>query len=136
MAALLLATLSLTPRRYDIKDRTLTVRTLVARFRYDLTRLSGVRTVSAREVFSGGYFRLFGSGSLFGFYGIFRNANLGIFVAFVTNRRKLVLLQFGRRSFVVSPEAPDAFLRGVQEAAPHSYTPEPYIPDDAPVGVA
>ena len=55
--------------------------------------------------------RTFGNGGLFSFTGFFRNKRLGAYRAFVTDLQKTVLLNYPDRTVVVSPSAPDQFIR-------------------------
>jgi len=54
--------------------------------------------------------RLFGNGGLFSITGVFRNAALGTYRAFVTDPRQAVVLRFESRVVVISPAHPRAFL--------------------------
>ena len=62
--------------------------------------------------------RLFGNGGLFSFSGLFRNKKLGNYRAFVTNPATAVVLDFGHRKMVVTPDRPDALLRYLRELRP------------------
>jgi PH (Pleckstrin Homology) domain-containing protein len=57
--------------------------------------------------------RLFGNGGLFSFSGWFRNRELGTYRAFVTDPSRAVVLHFPKRTVVVSPSAPDEFVRAL-----------------------
>jgi hypothetical protein len=52
---------------------------------------------------------------VFSFTGLFRNRTLGMYRAFVTDPRRAVVLRLPRRTVVVSPADPEAFVREVQE---------------------
>lgn len=108
--------LALAPRGYEIQGTTLKVRLVLATRTYDLTQIKEARTVSAKEVFPPGTWRVFGVGGLFGYYGYFKNAKLGRFLAFVTDRNSLVLLRFPEKTIVISPRNPQSFLEQVQLA--------------------
>ncbi len=62
--------------------------------------------------------RLFGNGGLFSITGIFQNAALGRYRAFVTDPRRAVVLRFESRVVVVSPADPDALLGHLQLVSP------------------
>lgn len=62
--------------------------------------------------------RTFGNGGLFGFSGRYRNRRLGAYRAYVTDRRRTVVLQFLERTVVVSPDDPAAFVEAVRAHAP------------------
>ncbi len=55
--------------------------------------------------------RLCGNGGLFAFSGLFRNASLGCYRAWVTDPHRSVVLHFARRTVVVSPADPEAFVQ-------------------------
>ena len=55
--------------------------------------------------------RTFGNGGLFSFTGSFRNKRLGAYRAFVTDPRRTVVLRYPARVVVLSPTAPEEFVR-------------------------
>jgi len=57
--------------------------------------------------------RTFGNGGLFSFTGFFRNKGLGAYQAFVTDPNQTVVLRFSNRTVVVSPAAPEEFVRDI-----------------------
>lgn len=57
--------------------------------------------------------RLFGNGGLFSFTGIFRNSRLGTYRAFVTDPRQAIVLQFPKRTVVISPSTPEEFVNEI-----------------------
>lgn len=77
--------------------------------------IRGIRRVEPEEARFA--WRLFGSGGLFGWFGLFYNGRLGDFWAYAGNREDLVLLtRTNGEKIVVSPYPPDAFIAAVQEA--------------------
>ncbi len=62
--------------------------------------------------------RLFGNGGLFSVTGIFRNAALGSYRAFVTDPKKAVVLKYESRVVVVSPADPRALLEHLKTVSP------------------
>jgi transcriptional regulator with XRE-family HTH domain len=63
-----------------------------------------------------GAIRLFGVGGLFCFIGYYRNEVIGRFSAYVTDPAKSVVLEFGARRIVVSPDDPAAFVEALRDA--------------------
>lgn len=59
--------------------------------------------------------RLCGNGGLLSVTGYFRNRDLGIYRAFVTDSSRCVVLRHEGRPVVVSPASPDAFLREIDQ---------------------
>lgn len=57
-----------------------------------------------------GAVRLCGNGGLFSFTGLYRNKRLGNFRAFVNDFNHMVVLRFGKRTIVVSPDDPEGFV--------------------------
>ena len=54
--------------------------------------------------------RIFGNGGFFSFVGKFRTSKLGVYDAYVTAPRLAVVLKFGKRTVMVSPEKPEEFV--------------------------
>ncbi len=52
-------------------------------------------------------------GGLFSFTGSFRNKALGAYRAFVTDPHRTVVLRFPKRTVIVSPDSPEAFLHEI-----------------------
>lgn len=111
----IVAALLFAPRGCVIDGKKLHVCTVMAKFTYDLSRLSEAHVATAGEVFSPGIWRLFGVGGLFGYYGYFKNPQLGKFLAFATDRNRLVVLRFPQKILVISPHDPQGFLQQVQQ---------------------
>jgi hypothetical protein len=65
-----------------------------------------------------GSVRVFGNGGLFAVTGLYRNAKLGMYRAYVTDRARAVVLRMGPKAIVVSPEQPAAFLSTVKARFP------------------
>ncbi len=61
------------------------------------------------------HLRLFGSGGLFGWWGLFSLKNIGRAWLYVTNRRNLVVIRLKNgRVYVLSPENPLDFINNIQ----------------------
>ena len=114
-----LAAAAFAPRYYEIRGRTLVVRTTLMRFRYELDYLSKVQIARAGQVFTLRSWRAFGVGGFLGFYGYFRSPNLGTFLAFATDKNKLVVLYFPGRVLVISPHDPQGFVEELQRVVQH-----------------
>jgi hypothetical protein len=107
----LLVLSALAPRGYSVEGKSLKVHTVALTLSYDLERLTNVQPVDPEDVFPAGTLRIFAVGGLFGSYGFFKTPNRGVVRAFVTNRSNLVLLEFGERVLVLSPDSPSEFVR-------------------------
>ena len=63
--------------------------------------------------------RLFGNGGLFSVTGLFQNATLGRYRAFVTDPKQAVILHFPSRVVVLSPRYPHAFVGHLHTLIPN-----------------
>ena len=68
--------------------------------------------------------RLFASGGMFGYYGLFRNSKLGSTWWYVTDRDKAVVLTSSGKHVLVSPDDPDLFLSMLNAPAAPSSPPD------------
>ncbi len=58
-----------------------------------------------------GSLRIFGNGGGFSFSGFYYSKRLGSFRAFVTDRRRTVVLRYANRRVVLSPATPEDFVQ-------------------------
>lgn len=75
---------------------------------------SGLRDVEADPEAMRGGIRTFGNGGLFSFSGRYWNRKLGHYRAFVTDAKRAVVLRYEGKTFVVSPDEPEAFVSDVR----------------------
>jgi hypothetical protein len=59
--------------------------------------------------------RIFGNGGLFSFSGFYYSKPLGHFRMFATDTTNPVVLRFEKRTVVVSPSEPEAFVRDIRK---------------------
>ncbi len=97
-------------RGYAIDGDTLLVRRLGWFTRVPLAGL--ISAAADRETFRDST-RVFGNGGAFSFSGWFRSERLGTFRAYVTDPARAVVLRWADRTVVVSPAAPEEFVRGL-----------------------
>lgn len=107
----LAVTLLFLVRGYVLQERTLLIQRFGWNTRVDLTAL---RSVEADSNAMRGSLRLFASGGLFGFFGLFRNRSLGLYRAYATDPRRAVVLKLSGRTVVVTPDDPGAFVAEVR----------------------
>jgi hypothetical protein len=62
--------------------------------------------------------RVWGNGGLYGFTGVYQNAALGRYRAFVTDPHRAVVLELPRKKVVISPADPAPFLEGLAALFP------------------
>lgn len=106
-ATILLAAYAWSPQSYAISDRTLIINRLIGNVRIPLDSIREARSATADDL--RGCIRLFGSGGLFGWYGLFRTSKLGKSTWYVTDRNNAVVL-IGEKKFVLSPDDVNGFL--------------------------
>jgi hypothetical protein len=97
-----------TVRGYSIGEGELLIRRLLWNTRIPLVDL---QSAEFRPRAMQGSIRTFGNGGLFSFSGHYRNRELGAYRAFVSDFHRTTILRFPTRTIVVSPEAPEEFVR-------------------------
>jgi hypothetical protein len=103
------------PRGYTIVDRSIVVKRLIGNVRVPLEDVREARLASSDD-FSG-CIRLWGSGGLFGYYGLFRTNKLGRCTWYASDRSRTVVLITASKTAVFSPADPEGFLRAIREKA-------------------
>lgn len=98
---------------FSVKNGQLLVHRLGWATRFDLTQLSSFN-VNPHAMM--GSIRLFGNGGFFCIIGHYRNTVIGNYRAYVTDPAKSVVLEFGDRKIVVSPDDPRAFVETLRDA--------------------
>jgi hypothetical protein len=103
---------------FTIRGYTVTADALLVHRLFWTTRLplSGLHSAQVEPEAMRRSIRTFGNGGLFSFTGWFRNKVLGAYRAFVTDPHRAVVLHFTRRTIVVSPSAPEDFVRDIRTA--------------------
>lgn len=107
-AVVLLGSYAYSPRGYLILDGAIVVRRGLGSVRISLDGMRELREAHADDL--SGSLRLFGSGGLFGWYGIFRTSKLGKCTWYVTNRANVVVLITAFRTILFSPDDVDGFI--------------------------
>lgn len=98
---------------FSVRGGLLLVHRLGWATKFDLAQLSGFE-VNPHAMM--GSIRLFGNGGIFCFIGHYRNAVIGRYRAYVTDPANAVVLEFGARKIVVSPDDPQAFVETLRDA--------------------
>jgi hypothetical protein len=112
-AAIILVTLPFSVRGYVLTPEALSIERWGWRHAIPL---GDVVSITADPEALRGSLRLFASGGLFGFFGIFWSRRLGMFRAYCTAPKRCVLLKLRQRTVVVSPEDPAAFVAALENA--------------------
>lgn len=102
------------PCGYTLSNRALTVKRLIGNVHIGLDHLQEVRTAGAGDLKWA--VRLWGSGGLFGYYGLYRTAGLGKCTWYVTDRGKCVVLITGEKTAVLSPNDVEGFIAAIRAA--------------------
>src|SRR6185503_14417453 len=117
--AMLAVSFACSPTGYSIGDGFLSIHRVIGNLRIPLASIREVRIASSEDL--QGSLRIFGSGGLFGYYGIFRSPKLGKCTWFVTRHSHAVLVVTSAGTFVLSPDDVDgliAWTRPAGSAAP------------------
>lgn len=104
------------PRGYVLAGRSILVQRLAGTIRIPLDELREVRRATPDD-FRGGI-RLWGSGGLFGYYGLFSTAKLGKSTWYVTNRSNGVVVITASKTVLFSPDGAEVFLAAIRAGAP------------------
>jgi hypothetical protein len=112
----LLVSYGLSPRGYVIANRTITVKRLLKDVEISLEGAREIRVAGCDDL--KGCFRLWGSGGLFGYYGLFRTSRLGNCTWYVTARQRPVILVTETKTILLSPDDVDGFLAVMRSEVP------------------
>jgi hypothetical protein len=107
-ALLFLAAYAWSPTGYEIVGGDVVIKRLIGNVRIPISGIRDVR-LATRDDLSGSM-RLFGSGGLFGYYGLFRNSTLGTSNWYVTDRSHAVMLAGDSGTAIVSPDDQAGFI--------------------------
>jgi hypothetical protein len=107
-ALILAAAFAWSPTGYSIGDGFLSVHRVIGNLRIPLASIRAVRIASGEDL--QGSLRIFGSGGLFGYYGVFRSPKLGKTTWYVTRHSHAVLVVTSAGNFVLSPDDVDGFV--------------------------
>lgn len=98
-------------RSYAVAEGAIVVRRLAGNVRVPLQEFREARRAGPDDF--QGCLRLWGSGGLFGYYGLFRTARLGRCTWYVTDRKNSVVVRTGSKTLLYSPDDVDGFLRAI-----------------------
>jgi hypothetical protein len=107
MPVVVLACLPFVVRGYTITGEAILIHRLFWTTRLNRSGLTSAAVVPRAMNSS---LRTCGNGGGFSFTGWYWNQDLGAYRAFVTDLNRTVVLRFGKRAVVVSPEAPEDFV--------------------------
>ncbi|MGC9157815.1 MAG: PH domain-containing protein, partial [Terracidiphilus sp.] len=111
-AAVIALAYAYSPRGFEVSGGAFRVKRLIGSVVFPLTSLRFVRDATPADF--RGSVRLWGSGGLFGYYGLFWSRTLGKSRWYVTDRSKAVVVTDGSQTVLVSPEDRDEFLAAIE----------------------
>ncbi len=109
------------PRRYAVSEGAIVVRRLVGSVRIPLSGIREARRAIPDDL--RGCIRLWGSGGMFGYYGLFRTSHLGNCTWYVTDRRNIVVVRTDAKTALFSPDDVEGFLTAIGAPAPAAAPP-------------
>jgi hypothetical protein len=105
----------LSPRRYQINDKSITIIRFGKNYQIELSSIRDIRESNRQEVFNK-MTREGGSGGCFGYYGHYKNPILGRFLIYATHRDRLVIIfRHNAEPVVLSPDEVHEFIDAVKE---------------------
>ena len=104
------------PRAYVISERAITVGRLIGNVLVPMENVREARRSDADDL--RGCVRLWGSGGLFGYYGLFTTTKLGRCTWYVTNRKNMVVIVAESKTTLYSPDDVDGFLETIRASVP------------------
>ncbi|RFS20116.1 hypothetical protein DVR12_20585 [Chitinophaga silvatica] len=108
LAVSILVTFGYSPRYYSITEDAIIIKRIFSDISIpfeDVVNISIIEKSAIR-----GSLRVFGSGGLFGYLGIFRSSNLGKYQMWSTNCETLVLIECMNKKIVISPSDNNDFI--------------------------
>ncbi|MGA2212988.1 MAG: PH domain-containing protein [Bryobacteraceae bacterium] len=113
---IILLSYAYSPRGYILSDGTIFVRRFAGEARIPLDDVREVRRATPDDFRR--TIRLWASGGLFGYYGLFTTAKLGKSTWYLTNRKNSVVVITGTKTALFSPDDVDGFLNAMRAMAP------------------
>lgn len=110
--AVIALTYAYSPRGFEISDGAFRVKRLIGDVVFPLATLRFVRDATPADF--RGCVRLWGSGGLFGYYGLYWTKALGQSRWYVTDRSKALVVTDGSKNILISPENRDGLLAAIQ----------------------
>lgn len=110
-AILIFLSYAFSPLGYTVDHKEIVIQRIIKSIIIPLSTVKGVKF----DPKAGGLraVRLFGSGGLFGYYGKFRSAELGVHDRYVTDCKKSVVI-YANKTYVISPDKPEVFVELVK----------------------
>lgn len=87
------------PRKITIEDKGVTCKLLATSIIIPRSEIISIQKCNAKDAFKG-CMRLFGSGGMFGYYGVFRNQKFGRFSMYITQREDMILVTTKTKKYI------------------------------------
>ncbi|MEW5950654.1 MAG: PH domain-containing protein [Elusimicrobiota bacterium] len=100
------------PVSYQITETKINILRPIKNIEIELSKIKEIRKIEKEDL--KGAIRLFGSGGLYGFFGLFYKKGFGKFYAYCSNPSDLVLIK-SDKLFLISPSQPEVFISYVKE---------------------
>ncbi len=120
-ALVVLLSYAYSPRGYALSEGSIIVNRLIGGVRIPLEQVREARRTTSDDL--RGCIRLWGSGGMFGYYGLFRTSKLKNCWWYVTDRRNTVVLITDAKTTLFSPDDVDGFLTAIRATVPVPETP-------------
>jgi hypothetical protein len=115
-ALIFVAAYAWSPSGYEIAGGEVVIKRPIGSIRIPVSGIREVRLATKDDL--RGSMRIFGSGGLFGYYGLFRNSELGESNWYVTDRGHAVVLIGDSGTAIVSPDDQAGFIAALGNRAP------------------
>jgi hypothetical protein len=112
----LLVSFAWSPRGYMLDGRSVLVQRLARNARIPLEHIQEARKATPDDF--RGCIKLFGSGGLFGYYGLFSTSKLGRCTWYMTNRSAGIVVITAGKTALFSPDQPEEFLAALRTVSP------------------
>jgi hypothetical protein len=112
LLCILVLTYLYSPQSYEVSDGTILIKRLIGTVRVPLDSIRELRTGNADDFLA--CTRLWASGGLFGYFGLFKTRKLGKCKWYMTNRRNSVIIVASAMTAVISPNTVPGFLAAVR----------------------
>jgi hypothetical protein len=111
-----LITYAYSPQGYTVTGRSIIVKRLIGNIRVPLDNLREARRIRPDDLRY--VIRLWASGGLFGYFGLYRTSRLGKCTWYATDRKNTVVLIGAKKTTVFSPGDVDGFLQAIRAQVP------------------
>jgi hypothetical protein len=102
------------PKQYEINEKELVIHRKIGNLKIVLNEITQIEKIEAYTQL-GFVIRLFGSGGLFGWLGIFYSGKYGIFKMYAGAASPLVMITYGNgKKIGISPEDLDGFMKQIK----------------------